>query len=278
VAGYAHPDSLVSTAWVAEHLDDPSVCIIQVEIDPDACAGGHVPGAVCWRVWGDLLLPDERVNDDPAAVRQLLARSGVRPEATIVLYGDAWNWGASLACWLLASFGHARVSMMNGGRQKWIDEGRPLATAVPTITPTDYPARTPDWSARARRDDVLAAIDSGSATILDVRLREEYRGELFRPSGPPQDGQRAGHIPGAVHVPWETAVNEDGTFKDLGALRAAYAAHGITPDRTIIPYCTIGGRSGHTWYVLSRLLGYPRVQLYDASWKEWGEKPSLPIG
>jgi thiosulfate/3-mercaptopyruvate sulfurtransferase len=164
-----------------------------------------------------------------------------------------------------------------GGLAKWLAEDRRLTLDVPDVTPTHYPARKPRLHLRALREDVLAAIGSDSHVILDVRLRAEYEGELFRPSGPPSESQRAGHIPSAVHVPWETAVNEDGTFKDAETLQAAYEAHGITPEREIIPYCTVGGRSGHTWFDLTELLGYPNVRLYDASWAEWGQRADTPI-
>jgi thiosulfate/3-mercaptopyruvate sulfurtransferase len=277
MAEYARPESLVSTAWVSDRLSDPGMRLIEVDLDPDEYAEGHLPGAMLWDLWDDLLLPDERVNDDPRAVSALLSRSGVAPDTTVVLYGDAWNWGAALAFWLLSAFGHQDVRLMDGGRQKWLDEGRPVTTEPASVSPTAYPLREPDWRSRARREDVLAAIDSDTTVILDVRLPEEYRGELFRPGATPTIGQRAGHIPGAIHVPWETAINEDGTFMDTDSLRAAYAAHGITPDRDVIPYCTVGARSGHTWFVLSQLLGFQQARLYDGSWAEWGQRGDTPI-
>ena len=273
-----HPAPLVPTGWVAERLDDPTVRRIEVDLDPDgAYRAGHLPGAVLWSVWGDLLGPDERLIDDPAALRRLLSRSGVRPETTVVLYGDLWNWGATLAFWVLHALGHRDLRVMDGGRDKWLAEGRPTETDPPSVVPTDYPVAGLDWSARARLADVRAAIGSARQTILDVRLPEEYAGELFRPGAEPKEGQRAGHIPGAVHVPWQTAVNEDGTFKAPDELRELYREHGVVPDREVIPYCTVGGRSGHTWFALSQLLRYPRVRLYEASWAEWGQTPGLPV-
>jgi thiosulfate/3-mercaptopyruvate sulfurtransferase len=275
--GYAHPESLVSTAWVAGRLGQSGLLVIEVSLDSEGYSEGVIPGAALWHVWGDLLDDDERVRDDPASIAKLLGRAGLRPDTTIVLYGDAFNWGAALAFWLLRAAGHRDVRLMDGGREKWLAEGRSLSTDPPEVEPSDYPAGHLNSAQRARRDDVLAAIGDRSRVILDVRLPEEYDGVLFRPSGPPGDGQRAGHIPGAVHVPWETAVNADGTFKAPEVLHAAYATAGITGEREIIPYCTVGGRSGHTWFVLTQLLGYPTVRLYDASWAEWGQTSDLPI-
>jgi thiosulfate/3-mercaptopyruvate sulfurtransferase len=275
-AAYAHPESLVTAAWVADAIGNDAVRIIEVDLD-ESYTAGHIPSAVRWDLWGDLLDGDERIKDDPKTVAGLLGRSGVDPDTTVVLYGDASNWGAAMAFWLLHAVGHRDVHLMDGGRDKWLAEGRPLETDPPRVTPRAYPLSRLDWTARARRDDVLAAIGSSGKVVLDVRLRAEYAGDLFRPSGPPGEGQRAGHIPGAVHVPWETAVNEDGTFRPVGELREAYQAAGVRPEQEIIPYCTVGARSGHTWFVLSRLLGYPRVRLYDASWAEWGQTEELPV-
>jgi thiosulfate/3-mercaptopyruvate sulfurtransferase len=273
-----HPAPLIDTAWVAARLDDLTVRLIEVDLDPEeAYPAGHVPGAVLWSTWGDLLGPDERLIDDPATLGQLLSRSGVAPETTVILYGDGSNRGATMAFWVLHALGHRDVRIMDGGRDKWLAEGRPTETETPSVAATTYPVVGIDWSDRARLEDVRAAIGSSRQTILDVRLPEEYNGTLFRPSAAPEEGQRAGHIPGAVHVPWETASNEDGTFKTPDELRDLYLARGIAPDREVIPYCTVGGRSGHTWFVLSQLLGYPRVRLYEASWAEWGQTPGVPI-
>ena len=278
MATVTHPVPLVDTEWVAAHRDDPTVRLIEVDLDPEeSYPVGHVPGAVLWSVWGDLLGPDERLIDDPAALEQLLSRSGVTPETTVVVYGDAGNWGATLAFWVLHALGHRDVRLMDGGRDKWLAEGRPTEIEPLPVTPTTYLVTEIDWSARARLDDVRQAIASASQTILDVRLPEEYSGELFRPGAAPGEGQRAGHIPNALHVPWESAINEDGTFKTPDELRALYLARGIVPDQEVIPHCTVGGRSSHTWFALSQLLGYERVRLYEASWAEWGQTPGLPV-
>ena len=275
-----HPRPLVSTAWVEEHLGDPGVRVVEVDLDPDdAYPAGHVPGAVLWRVWGDLLGEDERLVDDPAALGALLSRSGIRPDDTVVLYGDVWNWGATLAFWVLHALGHRDVRVMDGGRDKWLAEGRPTqaGTPAPDSEPTNYAVGAPDWSARARLADVRAAIGDTGTTILDVRLPEEYAGELFRPGAAPTDGQRAGHVPGAVHVPWELAVNADGTFRTPDELRALYREHGLDPERSIVPYCTVGGRSSHAWFALTQLAGYSDVRLYEASWAQWGQTPDAPV-
>jgi thiosulfate/3-mercaptopyruvate sulfurtransferase len=277
VATPAHPEPLVSTQWVAEHLDDPMMRLVEVDLEPEVYTTGHLPGAVLWSVWDDLLLDDERVNDNPAAIGQLLSRAGISPEVTVVLYGDAWNWGATLAFWLIHSAEHRDLRIMDGGRQKWLAEGRQLTATVPSVKAMTYDVSKLRGECRAQLAEVRRAIDSANQTILDVRLPGEYHGELFRPNAGPQDGQLAGHIPGALHVPWETAINEDGTFRSGNEIRTLYEQQGVRPDQEIIPYCTIGGRSSHTWFALTQLAGYPNVRLYDASWAEWGQIPGLPI-
>ena len=277
MAGYAHPEALVTTEWIAEHLRDEAMRLIEVDLSRESYSVGHIPGAVQWVVHEALLDEDERLQDDPTTITALLGRSGIDRDKTVVLYGDASNWGATLAFWLLHAAGHPDVRLIDGGRQKWLDDGRPIETVAPRITPASYQLDRLDWSHRVGRQDVLAAIELGKPRLLDVRLRAEFDGELFRPGGPPMEGQRAGHIPGAVHVPWETSVNDDGTFKLADDLRAAYEMAGITADQEIIPYCTIGGRSSHTWFALSQLLGYANVKLYEASWAEWGQTEGLPI-
>ena len=279
MATYAHPEALVDTQWVADHLDDPMVRTVQVDSSLNAYDSGHVPGAVLWTLYGDMLQPDNRLKEERAAVEALLSRSGIAKDTTVVLYSGP-PYGAAPATfgfWLLKAYGHRDVRLMNGGLKKWVAEGRPVTTEAPMTAPSVYEAREPDWTLRARRDLVQQAIGKSSSALVDVRNPREYGGEMFWPTEPPKEGERAGHIPGAVHIPLELALNGDGTFKSVEELRALYAEKGVTPDKQVIPYCTVGGRSSMTWFVLSQLLGYPDVRLYDASWYEWGRLPDVPV-
>ena len=275
--GYWNPDALVSTEWVAEHLDHPGTRLIEVDVNPAAYSGGHIAGAVGWDWKKDL--QDQTVRDlaSREALEKKLGVSGVTPDTTVLLYGDNNNWFAAYAYWMLKYYGHDRVKLVNGGRVKWEVEGRPYTTDVPRVTPTDY--RFPGQASealRAYRGQVQDAI--GRAGLVDVRSPAEYSGELLAPENLPQEGaQRGGHIPTAVNVPWATAVKEDGTFKDAPDLRQLYGGKGITGDREIIAYCRIGERSAHTWFVLRELLGYPDVRNYDGSWTEWGSSIRVPI-
>ena len=276
--GYARPASLVSTTWVAAHHADPNVHLVEVDVDTSAYATGHVPGAVGWDWRHDLQRRPMRDIPTREEWEALLSRSGIGNESLVVLYGDNHNWFAAFAYWLFKLYGHADVCLMNGGRQKWIDEGRPLTAEAPSITPTTYRAKEADPRLRAYRDDVVAALDGGSVGLVDVRSPKEYSGELLAPENLPQEGaQRGGHIPGAQNIPWGTAVAEDGTFKPATELRQIYGGKGITPDRKTIAYCRIGERSAHTWFVLSHLLGDPDVRNYDGSWTEWGTLIGAPI-
>lgn len=279
MAGYAHPDALVDTRWVADHLRDPAVRVVEVDVNRGAYDAGHVPGAALWVVYEDLLGPDQRLRDDPAEVAALLARSGIAPDATVVFYSGAVNANmpATFGYWLLTAFGHQGARIMDGGRKKWLVEGRPLEGAPPTIAPSPARPRAPDWRHRARRDLVERSLGRDDVALVDVRNSREYAGDLFSPGAPPQPGERAGHIPGAVHLPFEVALNDDGTFNPADELRRLYTEAGVTPDNLAIPYCTVGGRSSFTWFVLARLLGYPDVRLYEASWAEWGRLPDTPV-
>ena len=239
---------------------------------------GHIPGAVPWSWNEDFQHPLRNDIPDRDGVEALLGRSGIDRDTTVVLYGDQSNWYASFGYWLLTIYGHERMHVLNGGRKKWLAEGRPLRTELPTIAPTTYRANEPDWRHRAMRDDVLASIGQPNRVLVDVRSREEWEGKLL-PSWTlaTPEGQRGGRIPGAVHIPWELQQNEEGTFKSADDLQALYAAHGVTPDKDVISYCVIGGRSNQAWFALTRLLGYPRVRLYDGSWLEWGALRDVPI-
>jgi thiosulfate/3-mercaptopyruvate sulfurtransferase len=278
VNGYANVESLVSTAWVAEHKDDPAIRLIEVDVDTSAYDTSHIEGAVGWHWQNDL--QRRPVRDIPTREEwaALLSRSGIGNDTKVVLYGDNNNWFAAFAYWLFTLYGHADVSLMNGGRKKWIEEGRPL-TQIPTqIAPITYRAKEANSRLRAFRDQVTAALGRADTALVDVRSPQEYSGELLAPENLPQEGaQRGGHIPGAQSIPWATAVAEDGTFKLASELRAIYGGKGVTPAKATIAYCRIGERSAHTWFVLTELLGYPDVRNYDGSWTEWGSLIGAPI-
>jgi thiosulfate/3-mercaptopyruvate sulfurtransferase len=275
--GYVNSEALVSTEWLAGHLGEPGYRLIEVDVDPAAYAAGHIEGAVGWDWKKDL--QDQTVRDlvSREALEQRLSESGVTPDTTILLYGDNNNWFAAYAYWTLKYYGHDKVKLVNGGRVKWEAEGRPYTTEVPTVERTEYRfSGQPREDLRAYRDQVQEQI--GKAGLVDVRSPGEYSGQLLAPENLPQEGaQRGGHIPGAVNVPWATAVREDGTFKSAEELRELYGGKGIVPDREVIAYCRIGERSAHTWFVLRELLGYPSVRNYDGSWTEWGSAIKAPI-
>ncbi|MDQ7859178.1 MAG: sulfurtransferase [Armatimonadota bacterium] len=276
--GYAKPDVLVETAWVADHLKDPTVRIVEVDVDTTAYAQGHVPGAIGFDWKSDIQNPLRRDFVDRAAFEALASRAGIANDHTVVFYGDNNNWFATWAYWLFKYYGHRDTRVMNGGRKKWIDEGRPLDTAASSYPKTTYRAQEPDQAIRAFRQQVLERLGQPGVGLVDVRSPKEFTGELLAPENLPQEGaQRGGHIPGAANVPWATAVREDGTFKSAEELRAIYEPKGITADKEIVAYCRIGERSSHTWFVLRELLGYPRVRNYDGSWTEWGSLVDVPI-
>ncbi len=272
---YANPEVLVETQWLAEHLNDSQVRLLDVHIDPATYEIGHIPGAVFWNGLTTLLQSDYRVNFDTAAVEELFAQSGIANDTTVIVYSDQ-TAVAPWVFWFLKTVGHKDVRVLNGGRTKWVAEGRPLTTDVPSFSPTSYTAQAPEPSRRALLEQAQAAVGQGDQVLIDVRTPEEYRGEIFLLE-PPQDTERAGHIPGAVHLYYEAALNEDGTFKSADELAALYADRGITADKQAITYCAVGVRSAHTWFVLSQLLGYPQVRSYDGSWNEWGRLPDTPI-
>ncbi len=276
--GYAHPHSLVQTDWVASHRDDPNVRLVEVDVDTTAYSTGHIPGAVGWDWRADLQRHPVRDIPDRTAWEALLSRSGIGNDDLVVLYGDNNNWFAAFAYWLFTLYGHTDVCLMDGGRLKWVAEGRELTTEPPVVVVTTYEAQPPQRALRAVRDEVAAALGRPDIALVDVRSPKEFSGELLAPENLPQEGaQRGGHIPGAQNVPWATAVADDGTFKSAADLRAIYGDKGITPDTATIAYCRIGERSAHTWFVLSELLGHPGVRNYDGSWTEWGSLIGAPI-
>ena len=274
---YAKP-VLVSTDWVAEHLGDTDVVVAEVDENPDLYDEGHIPAAVKLHWKDDLQDPIERDLVDKETFERLLGGRGIGNDTTLVLYGDKNNWFAAYAYWYVKTYGHADVRILNGGRQKWIDEGRELTTDLPSPTPATYTATDRDEEIRAYRDQVREWLGQDGRALVDVRSPGEYSGDLIAPPGYEQEGaQRGGHIPTAASIPWATAVKDDGTFKSADELGELYAGKGITPDKEIVAYCRIGERSAHTWFVLRELLGYENVRNYDGSWTEWGNLVDVPI-
>ncbi len=277
--GYVHPEVLVETDWVAQHLDDPTIRIVEADEDPLLYeAVGHLRNAVKLDWHTDVQDPVRRDFVDRAAFEALLSRYGVSNDTTVIFYGDKNNWYAAYSYWLFRLYGHTNARLMNGGRAKWEAEGREYTKETPTFAPTAYTAKEADTSIRAFRRQVEDTLTGGSAGLVDVRSNDEYTGKLTHMVNYPQEGaQRGGHIPGAQNIPWAIAANPDGTFKSADELRAIYTGKGITPDRPVITYCRIGERSAHTWFVLTQLLGYPGVRNYDGSWTEWGNLVNAPI-
>jgi len=277
--GYAHPEVLVDTQWVADHLNDADVRLIEADEDVLLYEISHIPGAVKldWHV--DVQNPVERDFVDQQGFEQLMSHWGITNDTTIVLYGDRNNWYACYTFWLFSMYGHSKLKIMNGGRTKWEEEKRPQTKDVPHYEATTYHAQPAnETSMRAFRDDVASGLRNPGRRLIDVRSPQEYSGELLHMVNYPQEGaQRSGHIPGAKSIPWATAANADGTFKSAEELRQIYGAKDITPDKEVITYCRIGERSAHTWFALTQLLGFPRVRNYDGSWTEWGSVVRAPI-
>ncbi len=278
--GYVHPEVLVSTDWVAAHRQDPQVRIVESNEDPLLYPSGHIPGAVEVDWTRDLNHPLRRDYLDRAGFEALMRRIGADAETTVVFYGDKNNWWATYAFWVFQLFGHSRAKVMDGGRLKWQKEGRELVKEVPSYPATAYRAADrDDVTHRAFRDQVLAHL-STQGRLVDVRSPAEFTGERLHMEDYPNEGAlRGGHIPGAANVPWARAIQpEDGTFKVAADLQAIYQGEkGLTPADDVIAYCRIGERSSHTWFVLTYLLGYPKVRNYDGSWTEWGNLVGVPI-
>jgi thiosulfate/3-mercaptopyruvate sulfurtransferase len=275
--GYAKP-VLVSTDWLAEHLHDDNVVVAEVDENPDLYDEGHIPGAVKLHWRDDLQDPIERDVVDKATFERLMGERGIANDATVVVYGDKNNWFAAYAYWYLKIYGHQDVRVLDGGRQKWIDETRELTTDAPQISPKTYSAQERDETIRTYRDAVLANLGNEGIVLVDVRSPQEYAGELMAPPGYEQEGaSRTGHIPTAKSIPWAQAVRDDGTFKPADELRQLYEGKGVTADKAVTAYCRIGERSAHTWFVLRELLGYSDVKNYDGSWTEWGNLVDVPI-
>jgi thiosulfate/3-mercaptopyruvate sulfurtransferase len=277
VSNYAHPETLVSTEWLLEHLDDPNIRIIQMDLNPDAYEKSHLPGSIFWSVNAIFQL-DFRVNFDSTALQQLLANSGISNDTIVVAVHDSFAATSGLIFWLLKVFGHNDVRILNGGCQKWRQDGYPLTTETTIVKPANYQVQSPNHDLRISLEEVKKSLDKSktNSLILDVRTSEEYKGELFM-MNPPTENERGGHIPNAIHLYYELAHNKNGTFKSATELQAIYRQQGITPDKLIIPYCAVGARSAHTWFILKYLLGYSHVKNYDGSWNEWSRIPDLPV-
>jgi thiosulfate/3-mercaptopyruvate sulfurtransferase len=276
VADYAK-DVLIETQWVEEHLDDESIRIVEVDENPALYAEAHIPGAIGFDWKTDLQDQVKRDFLGPDDFGELMGSRGISNDHTVVLYGDRNNWFAAYTYWYFKYYGHDKVLLMNGPREKWIAENRPTTTDVPDYDAASFSAGGPDDAIRAKRDEVFDKLDSDTS-LVDVRSPQEYSGELIAMAGYEQEGaQRAGHIPGAASVPWAQAVNEDGTFKSAEELRELYTEKGVLNGNDVIAYCRIGERSAHTWFVLHELLGHDDVKNYDGSWTEWGNLVNVPI-
>ena len=274
---YVEDGALVDSDWARQHLTDPNVRFVEVDVDTTAYEQSHLPGAVGWN-WtsqlADGIRRDIAGREDFSA---LLSASGIGPGTTVVLYGDNNNWFAAWAYWQLKLHGHAAIRILDGGRKYWLDKGFALSVDEPSYPPTGYQLPEPDFSLRAFRDDILPRLGDPELVLVDVRSPAEYNGEIIAPPGMSETAQRAGHIPGAASIPWAQTVREDGTFKSTEELAMLYEAKGVTADKDIIAYCRIGERSSHSWFVLHELLGYSRVRNYDGSWTEYGSLIGVPI-
>ena len=276
MADYAK-DVLVETQWVEDHLNDDSIRIVEVDENTALYAEAHIPGAIGFDWKRDLQDQVKRDFLGPAEFGELFGSRGVSNDHTVVLYGDRNNWFAAYTYWYLRYYGHTKVKLMNGPREKWISEGRPTTSDVPSYESQQFSAQAGDADIRARREEVYDALGA-DIRMVDVRSPQEYSGELIAMAGYEQEGaQRAGHIPGAASVPWAHAVQEDGTFKPADELQALYTQKGVIDGNPIIAYCRIGERSAHTWFVLHELLGLEQVKNYDGSWTEWGNLVDVPI-
>jgi thiosulfate/3-mercaptopyruvate sulfurtransferase len=268
---------LVTPEWAQQHLDDPNVRFVEVDVDTAAYEQSHLPGAVGWNWTSQLSDGIRRDIASRADLEQLLRTSGIGPDTHVVLYGDNNNWFAAWAYWQLKLHGWDKVSIIDGGRKYWLDNGLPVTVDAPSHAATSVTLPEPDFALRAYRDDILPRLGDAGLSLVDVRSPAEFNGEIIAPPGMSETAQRPGRIPGATSAPWAQTVQEDGRFKSKDELKAHYEAKGVTPDKDVIAYCRIGERSSHSWFVLHELLGYPRVRNYDGSWTEWGSLINVPI-
>jgi thiosulfate/3-mercaptopyruvate sulfurtransferase len=271
----AAQDVLVSTDWVAQHGSDPGIKLVEVDVDTNAYDEGHIARAVGFNWTSQLQDQVRRDVISKADLEALLSDAGISNDDTIILYGDNNNWFAAYAYWVLEMYGHQKLKLMDGGRKKWLDEGKSVTKDTAKAAKTSYKASEPNLNLRARQRQVEDAM--GKAALVDVRSAAEFTGEILAPPGLLETAQRGGHIPGAANIPWGQAVKEDGTFKSADDLAAHYAAKGVTADKDVIAYCRIGERSSHTWFVLKHLLDYGNVKNYDGSWTEWGSMVGVPV-
>jgi thiosulfate/3-mercaptopyruvate sulfurtransferase len=275
---YKHPEVLVTTDWVAQNLAHPGQRLVEVDVDTNSYDRGHIPGAVAWNWQTQLQDPVRRDLIEKSELERLLGQSGISNETTILLYGDNNNWFAAYAFWQLKYYGHNDVKLINGGRKNWISEGRLLTTDPVRVEPATYRATYPDENIRARKEHIHEVHQNRRrAQLVDVRSVDEFTGKILAPPGLAETALRAGHIPGAVNIPWAQAANHDGTFKSYEELKTLYESEGIAGADETIAYCRIGERSSHTWFVLKYLLGYENVRNYDGSWTEWGNLVGAPI-
>jgi thiosulfate/3-mercaptopyruvate sulfurtransferase len=274
---YAHPELLVTTDWVAQHLNDPRVKIIEVDVDTASYDKGHIRNAIGWNWQTDLNDRVRRDLVDPRTFAELCRKAGIKNDDTVVIYGDNNNWFAAFALWQFKYHGHSDVRLMNGGRKKWELEKRELVTEHPDVDRSDYKIPATDETVRAYRREIENILDTAKANLVDVRSPDEFSGKVIAPPGMTETAQRGGYIPGAKSVPWSKAANEDGTFKSPAELRKLYGDAGVDFKKPTIAYCRIGERSSHTWFVLKYLLGVDNVKNYDGSWTEWGNLVGAPI-
>ncbi len=272
---YAHPEAIVNTQWLFDRLKDPNIRIVEMDLNSEQYKQGHITGTVFCNAT-KVSFPDLGINFDISLWENLLAGSGINKDTTVITVAGQFPATASLVFWLLKIFGHNDVRILNGGRQKWIAEGRPLTKEEPTITPSNYNIKSLDNSLRIFHQEVYDSLNQEDTAILDVRTPQEYCGENLEIL-PLKQTERGGHIPGAIPLYYEVALNEDKTFKSFDELERIYSEKGITEDKFIIPYCAVGARSSHTWFVLKYLLGYPNVRNYDGSWNEWSRLAKMPI-
>jgi thiosulfate/3-mercaptopyruvate sulfurtransferase len=278
MADYAHPELLVTADWVEQHLNDPNVKLVEVDVDTTAYEKGHIKNAIGWNWQTDLNDRVRRDIIDPRTFAELNRRAGIKPTDTVILYGDNNNWFAAWALWQYKYHGHKDVRLLNGGRKKWVDvDKRAVTTEVPSFPKSDYPIPASDESVRAYRREVEDILGTNKVNLVDVRSPDEFTGKIIAPPGLPETAQRAGHIPGAKNIPWAKTAADDGTFKSPEDLRKLYADAGVDFSKPTIAYCRIGERSSHTWFVLKYLLGVDNVKNYDGSWTEWGNLVGAPI-